>query len=145
MLGFCAAGLALSYTTVAILMIPLCLLWALASMPWAQKERIPRIFTQWIASLAISLILTLPFLLPSVRDFKMMSAFLLDPFEGWQEAYAYRSALALIDLWKVFLPGSSDAVFRNSQNFNFGLVPMVILFWGLTAKRLHSFRKSFHL
>lgn len=141
-LGFCAAALALSYTKVAILMIPLCLLWALANMPWAQKKRIPGIFTQWIASLAISLMLALPFLLPSVRDFKMMSAFLLDPFEGWQEAYAYRSALALIDLWKFFLPGSSEAVFRNSQNFNYGLVPMAILFWGLTAKRLHSFRKS---
>ena len=141
-LGFCAAGLALSYTKVAILMVPLCLLWALTSLPWTQKGRIPGIFAHWIASLAFSLLLTLPFLIPSVRDFKMMAAFLLDPFEGWQEAYAYRSALALVDLWKVFLPGPSEAIFRNSQNFNYGLVPMVILFWGLTAKRVDLFRKS---
>jgi hypothetical protein len=43
-LGFCAAGLALSYAKVAILMIPLCLLWALASLPWAQKGKISGFF-----------------------------------------------------------------------------------------------------
>ena len=141
-LGFCAAGLALSYTKVALLMMPLLLVWAAANLPWNHRGRIPKIVFQWMGSLVVSLALTLPFLLPSVRDFKMMAAFLLDPLAGWQETYAYRSSLALIDLWKIFLPGSSEAVSRNAQNFYFGLVPLALLFWGLTSERLAEFRKS---
>jgi dolichol-phosphate mannosyltransferase len=142
LLGFCAAGLALSYTKVALLMMPLLLVWAVANLPWSHKAQIPKIVFLWMGSLAISLVLTLPFLLPSVRDFKIMATFLLDPLEGWQEAYAYRSALALVDLWKVFLPGSSEAVARNAQNFYFGLIPMALLVWGLTSDRFAAFRKS---
>ena len=142
LLGFCAAGLALSYTKVALLMMPLLMVWAAVNLPWRHQEQIPKIVLQWLGAFAVSLVLTLPFLLPSVRDFKMMASFVLDPFEGWQEAYAYRSALALIDLWKVFLPGSSEAVARNAQNFYFGLIPMAVLVWGLSNRRLAVFRQS---
>ena len=141
-LGFCAAGLALSYTKVALLIIPLLLIWAACQLHWNQKKNILPVLFQWLVSLGIAVLLALPFLLPSVRDFRLMAAFLLDPFEGWQEAYAYRSAAAWIDLWKVILPGASEAVFRNSQNFYFGLIPLGFLVWGLVSSRLATFRKS---
>ena len=80
LLGFCAAGLALSYTKVALLMMPLLMVWAAVNLHWRRQERIPKIILQWLGAFAVSLVLTLPFLLPSLRDFKMMASFVLDPF-----------------------------------------------------------------
>ena len=141
-LGFAAAGLALSYTKVALLMIPLLLVWAVFSLTCLPKGMALTVLAQWASSFGVSILLSLPFLIPSLRDFRMMAGFLLEPLQGWQESYAYRSPLAWIDLWRVFLWGSSDAIYRNSHHFHVGLVPVFLLGWCVWSSRLQEFRKT---
>ncbi|MEO8206168.1 MAG: glycosyltransferase [Chthoniobacterales bacterium] len=127
----CAAGfglLTLAYAKIAILTLPILLLFA----GWVWKERarfkIPAPHILLISGGAVFLLAIL-LNIPALREVRFLALFDLGPFQGWQQAFSTKSALLWLDR-DSFLSEGMPAWFNPTTAKGaayFGIVPAVLL------------------
>ena len=141
MLGVSAAGLALSYAKIAIVMSPILALWAWAVLKDHQSDWLPLI-KAYLTALLVACICGLIPLLPGLKEFPNAAGFLFDPLEGWKAHYSFKAAVSLIDPSNYLLSGMGQDFESDSAFFHMGVVPLLLLSLGLALPGLSEWRKS---
>jgi hypothetical protein len=141
LLGLSAAGLALSYAKIAVVMSPILALWAWAVLRDHRFDWIALIKT-YLAALLVACICGLIPLLPGVKEFPNAAGFLFDPLEGWKAHYSFKAAVSLIDPSNYLLSGMGQDFESDSAFFHMGVVPLLLLSLGLALPSLSEWRKT---
>jgi hypothetical protein len=141
MLGVSAAGLALSYAKIAVVMSPILALWAWAVLRDHQSDWLPLI-KAYLTALLVACICGMIPLLPGVKEFSNAAGFLFDPLEGWKVHYSFKAAVSLIDPSNYLLSGMGQDFESDSAFFHMGVVPLLLLSLGLALPGLSEWRKG---
>ncbi|MCX6960695.1 MAG: YfhO family protein [Verrucomicrobia bacterium] len=140
LLGVAAAGLALSYAKVAVIMAPILALWAWAVLK--DREDWQPLVKAYLISLGVAVLCGLVPLLPGIKEFSNAAGFLFDPLDGWKSHYSFKTALSLIDPSNYLLTGLGPDYESDSAFFHMGVVPLLLLSLGLALPGLAEWRKS---
>jgi hypothetical protein len=140
LLGVAAAGLALSYAKVAVIMAPVLALWAWAVL--RDRSDWQLLIKAYVMSLGVALLCGLVPLLPGAKEFSNAAGFLFDPLDGWKSHYSFKTALSLIDPSNYLLTGLGPDYESDSAFFHMGVVPLLLLSLGLALPSLAEWRKS---
>lgn len=141
----CAAAvsaLILAYVKIAILVVPVLILFALWVWSVRSHLRLPGVAILLSALGAIILLGILPNL-PALREMRFMALFDLAPLQGWQHAFASKSALLWLDRDLIFtrdLPGDFNPTTARGGPY-MGVIP-VILFLILFLFRRNQIYKN---
>ncbi len=141
LLGIAAAGLALSYAKIAVVMSPILALWAWAVLRDHCSDWLP-VIKAYMAALLVACICGLIPLLPGVKEFPNAAGFLFDPLEGWKAHYSFKAAVSLIDPSNYLLSGMGQDFESDSAFFHMGVVPLLLLTLGLALPQLMEWRKT---
>jgi hypothetical protein len=141
LLGLSAAGLALSYAKIAVVMSPILALWAWAVLRDHRSDWLP-VIKAYMAALLVACICGLIPLLPGVKEFPNAAGFLFDPLEGWKAHYSFKAAVSLIDPSNYLLSGMGQDFESDSAFFHMGMVPLLLLSLGLALPSLSEWRKT---
>jgi hypothetical protein len=141
LLGLSAAGLALSYAKVAVIMAPILALWA-----WAvfrdHREDWQLLAKAYGWALGVAFLCGAIPLLPGIKEFSNAAGFLFDPLDGWKAHYSFKTALSLIDPSNFLLSGLGPDYESDSAFFHMGIVPLLLLTLGLASPRLSEWRET---
>jgi hypothetical protein len=139
LLGVAAAGLALSYAKVAVILAPILILWA-----WAvfRDHDWQPLLKAYLISIGVACLCGLIPLLPGVKEFANAAGFLFDPLDGWKAHYSFKTALSLIDPSNYLLAGMGPDYESDSAFFHMGVIPLLLLSLGLALSQLTEWRKS---
>ena len=140
-LGVSAAGLALSYAKIAVVMSPILALWAWAVLKDHRADWLPLI-KAYLTALLVACVCGLIPLLPGIKEFPNAAGFLFDPLEGWKAHYSFKAAVSLIDPSNYLLSGMGQDYESDSAFFHMGAVPLLLLSLGLALPGLSEWRKS---
>lgn len=140
LLGVAAAGLALSYAKVAVIMAPVLSLWAWAVLK--DRSDWQSLIRAYMMSLGVAVLCGLVPLLPGAKEFANAAGFLFDPLDGWKSHYSFKTALSLIDPSNYLLTGMGPDYESDSAFFHMGVVPLLLLSIGLAHARLAEWRES---
>ncbi|MBX9743046.1 MAG: YfhO family protein [Chthoniobacterales bacterium] len=140
-LGLAAAAVSLSYTKIAVVMSPILLLWTLEVLRLHPTNRV-KILLRYLISAAIAALTSIFILLPTLREFGFAAGFILDPLEGWQHHYAFKSAVQWVDLWGIFMQGAGPNVENDAAMFAIGLIPLLAISLGLGKGSLKQWRRT---
>jgi len=140
LLGVAAAGLALSYAKVAVIMAPVLALWAWAVL--RERSDWQPLIKAYVMSLGVAVLCGLVPLLPGAKEFANAAGFLFDPLDGWKSHYSFKTALSLIDPSNYLLTGLGPDYESDSAFFHMGVVPLLLLSLGLALRGLAEWRKS---
>jgi hypothetical protein len=141
LLGLSAAGLSLSYTKMAVTILPMLLVWAGFCLIQSKVHRL-RIFLSYLSAGLVASLAGLTILLPAFHESRLTAVFAFDPMEAWQKHYSFKTPLAWIDLSKFLLPGAGPDFEGDSQFFFIGAVPLIGVVMGLGSRGLSVWRQS---
>ena len=141
LLGLSAAGLSLSYTKMAVTILPMLLVWISFCFRRAQVGKL-RILTSYILAGGVASLAGLSILLPAFHESKIAALFAFDPLDGWQKHYSFKTALSWIDLSKFFLTDAGPDFEGDAQYFFIGALPLIAVSLGLGWERLATWRDS---
>ena len=116
LLGLSAAGLSLSYTKIAVTMLPILAAWSLFCLSQARVGKL-RVLVSYLLAGGVASLAGLSILLPAFHESRIAALFAFDPLEGWQKHYSFKTALAWIDLSKFFLAGAGPDFEGDAQFF----------------------------
>ncbi len=140
LLGVAAAGLALSYAKVAVILVPILALWAWAVL--RDRSDWQSLIKAYVMSLGVAVLCGLVPLLPGAKEFANAAGFLFDPLDGWKSHYSFKTALSLIDPSNYLLTGLGPDFESDSAFFHMGIIPLILLSLGLALPGLAEWRKS---
>jgi hypothetical protein len=140
-LGLSAAGLALSYTKIAIVAAPLFVILALEAVR-QQRPYLKSVLACYGWSLVVAGFSGVLILIPAVREFGFAAGFLFDPLDGWQHHYAFKTPLLLIDLWGFFTKGGDQNLTGDAQMFWVGIVPIFFISLAASLSSLAEWRST---
>lgn len=140
LLGLSASALALSYTKIAVVIVPILILWTIESLR-QNPANIRRALIGYAFALALAALTAILILLPGSREFGFAAGFLFDPVDGWKHHYAFKTPLLWIDLWGFLIKGNPDLV-GDAQMFQIGLIPLLALSLALSLSSLAEWRAS---
>jgi len=141
LLGLSAAGLSLSYTKMAVTILPMLLVWAGFCLIQAKVPRF-QIFLSYLGSGLVASLAGLTILLPAFYESRVAALFTFDPLEGWQKHYSFKTALSWVDLSKFFLDSAGPDFEGDAQYFFLGAVPLIGVSLGLGLDRFAEWRRS---
>lgn len=141
LLGLSAAGLSLSYTKMAVTILPMLLIWILFCLGRAQVPKLA-IFFSYVGAAGIVTLAGLSILLPAFYESRIAALFAFDPLDGWQKHYSFKTALSWIDLSKFFLAAAGPDFEGDAQYFFIGAVPLIGVSLGLGLTKLSDWRRS---
>ena len=141
LLGLSAAGLSLSYTKMAVTILPMLLLWAGFCLMQSKVPRF-RIFLSYLGAGLVASLAGLTILLPAFHESRLAALFAFDPLEGWQKHYSFKTALSWVDLSKFFLASAGPDFEGDAQYFFIGAVPLIGISLGLGLPRLANWRET---
>jgi dolichol-phosphate mannosyltransferase len=141
LLGLSAAGLSLSYTKMAVTILPMLLVWIFFCLNRAKVPKIQVLISYALAAIMAALA-GLSILLPAFYESRIAALFAFDPLEGWQKHYSFKTALSWVDLSKFFLASAGPDFEGDSQYFFIGAVPLIGVSLGLGLDRLAEWRRS---
>ena len=116
LLGLSAAGLSLSYTKMAVTILPMLLVWAGFCLIQSKVPRL-QIFLSYLGAGLVASLAGLTILLPAFHESRLAAVFAFDPMEAWQKHYSFKTPLSWIDLSKFLLPGAGPDFEGDSQFF----------------------------
>ena len=140
LLGLSASALALSYTKIAVVIVPILILWTIESLR-QNPANIRRALIGYAFALALAALTAILILLPGSREFGFAAGFLFDPVDGWKHHYAFKTPLLWIDLWG-FLTKGNPELMGDAQMFQIGLIPLLALSLALSLSSLAEWRTS---
>ena len=141
LLGLSAAGLSLSYTKMAVTILPMLLVWVGFCLIQSKVPRLQICLSYLVAGLVASLA-GLTILLPAFHESRLAALFAFDPLEGWQKHYSFKTALSWVDLSKFFLASAGPDFEGDAQYFFIGAVPLIGISLGLGLPRLANWRET---
>jgi dolichol-phosphate mannosyltransferase len=141
LLGLSAAGLSLSYTKMAVTILPMLLVWAGFCLIQSKVPRL-HIFLSYLVAGLVAFLAGLTILLPAFHESRLAALFALDPLEGWQKHYSFKTALSWVDLSKFFLTTAGPDFEGDAQYFFIGAVPLIGISLGLGLPRLANWRET---
>jgi len=141
LLGIAAAGLALSYTKMAVVMSPMLLAWTLAVLR-KNRAHLRGTLIGYGGSLLVAGLAGALVLLPAAREFGYSAGFLFDPLEGWKLHYSFKTPLLWIDLWGFLTTGGSPGLRDDAAMFWIGAIPLLALSLALGLPRLAEWRTT---
>ena len=139
-LGLAAAAVALSYTKIAVVMVPVLLVFTLEVLRQHRGD-VRRILINYGWSLLVACLTAIVFLLPVSREFGFAAGFLFDPLDGWKHHYAFKTPLLWIDIWGALTSGNPELI-GDAQMFQIGLIPLVGLSFALALPALAEWRAT---
>ena len=141
LLGLSAAGLSLSYTKMAVTILPMLLVWAGFCLI---QSKVPRfqIFLSYLVAGLVASLAGLTILLPAFYESRVAALFAFDPLEGWQKHYSFKTPLSWVDLSKFFLDSAGPDFEGDAQYFFVGAVPLIGISLGLGLPQLANWRKT---
>jgi dolichol-phosphate mannosyltransferase len=141
LLGLAAAGLSLSYTKMAVTILPMLLIWIFFCLGRAKVSKLV-ILRSYLGAAGIAALAGLSILLPAFSESRNAALFALDPLDGWQKHYSFKTPLSWVDLSKFFLAAAGPDFEGDSQYFFIGAVPLIGVSLGLGLERLSDWRRS---
>ena len=141
LLGLSAAGLSLSYTKMAVTILPMLLVWISFCL---NRSKVPKfqVLFSYVSAAILASLAGLTILLPAFYESRIAALFALDPLDGWQRHYSFKTALSWVDLSKFFLASAGPDFEADSQYFFIGAVPLIGVSLGLGLERLAEWRRS---
>ena len=141
LLGLSAAGLSLSYTKMAVTIMPMLLVWISFCLSRAKVPKI-QVFASYVSAAILAALAGLTILLPAFYESRIAALFVFDPLDGWQKHYSFKTALSWVDLSKFFLTTAGPDFEGDAQYFFIGAVPLIGISLGLGLPRLANWRET---
>jgi len=141
LLGLAAAGLSLSYTKMAVTILPMLLIWIFFCLGRAKVPKLATLFS-YLGAAGIAALAGLSILLPAFYESRIAALFAFDPLDGWQKHYSFKTALSWVDLSKFFLAAAGPDFEGDAQYFFIGAVPLIGISLGLGLERFSDWRRS---
>ena len=141
LLGLAAAGLSLSYTKMAVTILPMLFVWAGFCLIQSKVPKV-QVLASFVSAAILAALAGLTILLPAFYESRIAALFAFDPLEGWQKHYSFKTALSWVDLSKFFLASAGPDFEGDAQYFFIGAVPLIGISLGLGLPRLANWRET---